>query len=71
MEYLLLFFYPKNVNTEFDDVEEKDEYEEENDVISLKKEQEKNQLTKIGNKSYDINEMNGISIVRLTQCGIS
>ena len=59
------------MNTEFDDVEEKDEYEEENDVISLKKEQEKNQLTKIGNKSYDINEMNGISIVRLTQCGIS
>ena len=39
-------------------------------MISLKKEQEKSQLTKIGNKSYDINEKNRIAVC-LTQCRIS
>ena len=38
------------MNIEFDDKEKKDEYEEESDAISLKKQQEKSQLTKIGNK---------------------
>ena len=31
----------------------------------------KKQMTMIGNKFYDIDELNRITIVRLTQCGIS
>ena len=52
---------------EFEDTEEINE--EEDEKICSEEEKEK-EYTNIGNKSYTKDEMNRISIVRLTQCGI-
>ena len=46
-----------------EEIEENDENEEE--VNSMNKKKEKKQMTMIGNKSYDIDELNRITIVRL------
>ena len=58
------------MNAENDDFEESEENEEENESILSKEDKENKSLTKIGNCSYDIDTLNRITIVRLTQCGM-
>ena len=53
--------------------EEKDEDfsddEEENEQISLEEKEKDNKKTRIGNKIYDLDTLNRITIVRLTHAG--
>ena len=45
-------------------------YEDESEVISIEEKEKNEKKTRIGNKIYDINTLNRITIVRLTQAGV-
>ena len=45
-------------------------YEDETEGISIEEKEKNEKKTRIGNKIYDINTLNRITIVRLTQAGV-